>query len=86
MDIFIGNLPLNMDKHTLIEFFEPFGEVTNSRIIVDKFSGISRGFGFVDMPNNKEAFEAIKANNGKEIQGNKIIVESSLQPPRGRNI
>ena len=82
MEIFVGNLPLQMDRDQLGDLFRPYGDVSAVRVIVDKFSGLSRGFGFVHMPNDGEAIEGIKALNGHEIQGNRLQVEASQTPPR----
>jgi RNA recognition motif-containing protein len=77
MEIFVGNLPGQMDREQLAELFRPYGEVSVARVIVDKFSGLSRGFGFVHMPDDDQAMEGIRALNGREVQGNRIQVEES---------
>jgi len=82
MEIFVGNLPLQVDRDQLRDLFRPYGDVSEARVVVDKFSGLSRGFGFVHMPNNGEAIEGINALNGHEIQGNRLQVEASRTPPR----
>lgn len=82
MEIFIGSLPRNIDRDQLRDLFQQFGVVSNTRVIVDKFSGISRGFGFVHMPNDDEAIAGIEALNGHEIQGNRLQVEQARTPPR----
>jgi len=79
MDIFVGSLPFRLSEDDLRGEFEAFGEVTSARIITDKFSGKSKGFGFVDMPNSNEAEEAIEALNGKEILGRPIVVNEARE-------
>ena len=82
MEIFVGNLPLQMDRDQLRDLFRSYGDVSEARVIVDKFSGLSRGFGFVYMPNNGEAIQGINDLNGHRIQGNRLQVEASRTPPR----
>ncbi|NOY39344.1 MAG: RNA-binding protein [Nitrospirae bacterium] len=81
MNIYVGNLPYNVSEDELKELFSEFGEVSTVNIITDKFSGQSKGFGFVEMPNDSEADEAIKALDGKEIKGRNIKVNQAK--PRG---
>ena len=64
MNIFVGSLPFSLEESELQEFFEEYGEVTSAKIITDKFSGRSKGFGFVEMPNDEEARRAIDELNG----------------------
>lgn len=59
------------------DLFEGFGQVTTAKIVTDKFTGSSRGFGFIEMPNNDEAQRAIAELNGKEFEGRKIVVNES---------
>ncbi len=82
MELFVGNLPPQMGRMELKEIFEGHGDVSAVRLIVDKFSGISRGFAFVNMPNDDEAITAIKTLDGQEFQGSKLRVEPSWTPPR----
>ncbi|OFY48866.1 MAG: RNA-binding protein [Bacteroidetes bacterium GWF2_41_31] len=79
MDIFVGSLPFRLSEDELRGYFESFGEVTSARIITDKFSGKSKGFGFVEMPNSNEAEEAIESLNGKEILGRPIVVNEARE-------
>lgn len=74
MNMYIGNLSYNVTEDDLKDLFSEFGEVVNVNIIKDKFSGQSKGFGFVEMPNNSEADKAIKALNGNELKGRNIKV------------
>lgn len=74
MNIYIGNLANQITEDDLKNMFEEFGEVESVKIIKDRFSGRSKGFGFIEMPSNSEADKAIKALNGKivEKQGIKV--------------
>ena len=77
MNIYLGNLSYSATENTLRELFEGFGQVTTTKIITDKFTGSSRGFGFVEMPNEDEAQKAIAELNGKDFQGRKMVVNES---------
>jgi RNA recognition motif-containing protein len=69
MNIYVGNLPNSVNENDLREVFQAFGEVSTAAVIKDKFSGESRGFGFVEMPNKIEAEKAISMTNGKDLRG-----------------
>ncbi len=77
MNIYVGNLSHAVTEDDLREAFAAYGEVTSAKVITDKFSGMSRGFGFVEMPNNSEADTAIKALNGEELKGNKLKISEA---------
>lgn len=79
MNMYIGNLPRNVNEDELKAMFSEFGEVISVNIIKDRFSGQSKGFGFVDMPNNSEADKAIKALNGSQLKGRDIKVNQAKQ-------
>ena len=79
MNIYVGSLNFKMTEADLKEKFEEYGEVTSAKIIIDKYSGKSKGFGFVEMPNEAEAKKAIEELNGSDIQGRKIIVNESIE-------
>ncbi len=79
MNIYVGSLNFKMTEADLKEKFEEYGEVTSAKIIIDKYSGKSKGFGFVEMPNEAEAKKAIEELNGADIQGRKIIVNESIE-------
>ncbi|MEC4684891.1 MAG: RNA-binding protein [Nitrospirota bacterium] len=81
MNIYVGNLPYDVTEDELKALFSEFGEVSTVNIITDKFSGQSKGFGFVEMPNDSEADEAIKALDGRELKGRNIKVNQAK--PRG---
>ena len=74
MKIFIKNLPLQVEEAELREVFGDFGQVSSLRIITDRETRQSRGFGFVEMPNEAEAKEAIRNMNGGDYYGNRIFV------------
>ncbi len=74
-----------MSEAELKEVFEEYGEVTSAKIIIDKYSGKSKGFGFVEMPNDAEAKKAIEELNGAEVSGRNIIVNESIERPERRN-
>lgn len=77
MNIYVGNLPYSATENSLRDLFEGYGAVTTAKIVTDKFTGSSRGFGFVEMPNNDEAQRAITELNGKDFEGRKIVVNES---------
>jgi RNA recognition motif-containing protein len=77
MNIYVGNLSYDATDVMIREAFESFGEVTSARVIKDKYSGQSRGFGFVEMPAQSQAQTAIKSLNGKEILGKQISVNEA---------
>ena len=74
MNIYVGNFTFQMTENDLRQMFEPFGLVESIKIIKDRFNGRSKGFGFVEMPNNSEADKAIKALNGNMINKKPIKV------------
>ncbi len=82
MDIYVGNLSYETDDQQLRDIFSQYGNVASARVIMDKFSGRSRGFGFVEMPDNGEANEAINALNEQEFMGRNLRVNESQPKPR----
>lgn len=81
--LYVGNLPYSTNDESLKELFAAAGEVTEAKVITDKFSGRSKGFGFVTMKDNETADKATKELDGKEIDGRKIKV-SIARPMRER--
>ncbi|MEM7019721.1 MAG: RNA-binding protein [Pseudomonadota bacterium] len=81
MNIYVGNLPYSTTDDDLTELFAEYGEISSVNIISDKFSGQSKGFGFVEMPVQSEAEEAIKALDGSAMKGRNIKVNQAR--PRG---
>lgn len=77
MNIYVGNLPREATDDDLKQAFEAFGKVMSVNIIKDKFSGESRGFGFVEMPKRTEAEAAIAGLNGKDLKGQTISVNEA---------
>jgi RNA-binding proteins (RRM domain) len=84
MNIYVGNLPREVTETDLRETFEAFGQVTSVTIIKDKFSGVSRGFGFVEMPTSDEAQAAITGMNEKELKGRALRVNVARPRSEGR--
>lgn len=82
MNIFVGNLSYKMTSEGLTVLFSPHGQVSSARIINDKMSGRSKGFGFVEMPDNEEALKAIAAIHETEVMGRKIIASEARAPQR----
>lgn len=86
MNIYVGNLPYSTDRDELRAVFEQYGEVSSARVVADRETGRSRGYGFVEMPNAEQAQAAIEALNGKEIGGRKAVVNEARpreeRPPR----
>ena len=84
MNIYVGNLSFDESDETLETAFAPHGEVQSARVITDRYSGRSRGFGFVEMPNQDEAEAAIAALNGTELNGRMLTVNESRPREGGR--
>jgi RNA recognition motif-containing protein len=74
MNIYIGNLSYKTTEDALKTMFAEFGEIESVKLIKDRFSGRTKGYGFIEMPSNSEADQAIKALNGNRIDGNHIKV------------
>jgi RNA recognition motif-containing protein len=77
MNIYVGNLARGASSDDLSEAFEAFGEVESAHVVKDRFTGESRGFGFVEMPSKEEAQEAIDNLNGKELMGQELKVSEA---------
>ena len=77
MNIYVGNLSYDVSEEDLQKAFEAFGQVSAVNVIKDKFTGRSRGFGFVEMAVESEAQSAIGGLNGKELKGRKISVNEA---------
>jgi RNA recognition motif-containing protein len=86
MNIYVGNLPYNLSDDELRDAFAGFGEVSSATIIMDKMTGRSKGFGFVEMPGQDEAEAAIKALDGSDLKGRNLKVNEARpredRPPR----
>ncbi len=83
MDIYVGNLPYQAADEDLNQLFSQHGTVSSARVITDRFTGDSKGFGFVDMPDKTEAMAAISATNDAEFMGRKLRVNESQPKPQG---
>ena len=87
MNIYVGNLPYSVTDADLRETFAQFGDVSTVQLISDRFTGESKGFGFVEMTNNSQADAAIKGLNGSAMKGRNITVNQakpkSDRPARG---
>ncbi|MCU7933994.1 MAG: RNA-binding protein [Candidatus Thiodiazotropha sp. (ex Dulcina madagascariensis)] len=77
MNIYVGNLPWSVKDDELRQMFAEYGDVSNANVIMDKFSGRSRGFGFVEMPDSGDAESAIKSLNEKEVSGRNLRVNEA---------
>lgn len=84
MNIYISNLSFGVNDADLKDLFKEYGEVSSSKVIIDKFTGKSRGFGFVEMPNAAEAKEAIQSLNEAEYDG-KVITVNEAKPRTDRS-
>jgi RNA recognition motif-containing protein len=77
MNLYVGNLPYRMTEDQLRQEFEQYGQVTSCTIIMDKATGQSKGFGFLEMPSREEAEAAITGLNGREVQGRRLNVNEA---------
>jgi RNA recognition motif-containing protein len=77
VNIYVGNLSYQATDDDLREAFEQFGQVSSAQVIKDKFTGRSRGFGFVEMPNNDEGQKAIEGVNNQDIAGRAVRVNEA---------
>jgi RNA recognition motif-containing protein len=86
MKIYVGNLSPDVTDDDLRQAFEAFGQVESANVIMDKFSGESKGFGFVEIPSKEEATAAIAGMNGKDLKGKAVNVNEArprVDRPRG---
>ena len=77
MNVYVGNLLREATEADLRHAFEAFGQVTSVKIITDRYTGDSRGFGFVEMPNHQEAKSAVSGLNGKDLKGRTLKVNEA---------
>jgi RNA recognition motif-containing protein len=93
MNIYVGNLHYEINEDFLKTVFEEYGVVESAKIIIDKYSGKSKGFGFIEMPNEEEGLKAVEALDGKEIKGRNLKVNQAREksetnfkkPPRHKS-
>lgn len=83
MNIYVGNLSWGLKDQDLANLFAPFGEVTSAKIVTDKFTQRSKGFGFVEMASDEEAQAAIAQLNGTEVEGRSLVVNESRPKQEG---
>jgi RNA recognition motif-containing protein len=81
--LFVGGLPFSVDDQELQEMFEAYGTVASAKIIMDRETGKSRGFGFVEFPTDSDGEAAIKALNGGSLEGRTLTVKLAEDKPRG---
>lgn len=84
MNMYVGNLSFDINDEELRAAFEAFGQVASATVIKDKYSGESRGFGFVEMPSQEEAKAAIESLNGQELKGRKLNIGEARPRSEGR--
>ena len=84
MNIYVGNLSYDVTDEDLRESFGAFGQVESATVIKDKFTGESRGFGFVEMPSRSEAQSAIEGLDGKDLKGRTVRVNEARPRAEGR--
>lgn len=77
MRIYVGNLPFSMDDGALQNLFESHGQVESAKVVTDRDTGRSRGFGFVEMPDDAQARKAIESINGSEVGGRTLTVNEA---------
>lgn len=82
MKLFVAGLPNDFDDVDLKEMFELYGDVSSAKLVMDRATGKSKCFGFVDMPNKNEALETIEALDGAGIKGKQIVVKEAEDKPR----
>src|SRR6185369_9434648 len=83
INIYVGNLSWGLKDQDLANLFAPFGEVSSAKIVTDKFTQRSKGFGFVEMANDEEAQAAIAQLNGTEVEGRSLVVNESRPKQEG---
>src|SRR6185503_10352139 len=83
MNLYVGNLPYRMTEDALRQEFEQYGQVASCTIIMDKATGQSKGFGFLEMPVAEEAQAAITGLNGREVQGRRLNVNEARPRENG---
>ena len=83
MNIYVGNLSWNLKDQDLANLFTPYGEVASAKIVMDKFTQRSKGFGFVEMANDEHAQAAIAQLNGSEVDGRNLVVNESRPKEEG---
>ena len=83
MNLYVGNLPYSLSESELADLFNPYGEVLSAKVITDRVTGQSRGFGFVEMASRAEGEEAVNALNGTEVNRRQLRVNEAKPRPQG---
>lgn len=83
MNIFVAKLNYDTDEDTLRSSFEEYGTVDSAKVVMDKFTGRSKGFGFVEMPDDNQAMAAINGLNDTELDGRTIVVKKAEPKAEG---
>ena len=86
MNIYVGNLPFSVRDNELSELFSEYGEVKSANVIMDRSSGLSKGYGFVEMDDKNSAEEAIQYLNGKEVKGRELRVNERASETRQKKV
>lgn len=84
MKLYVGNLPFSHNDDALQQLFTPYGEVVSARVITDRESGRSRGFGFVEMSSQDEAKQAMQAMNSASVDGRSLVVNEAREKGAAR--
>lgn len=77
MNLYVSNLMSSLRDEDLHEIFSPFGRVESCKVIIDRYTGVSRGFGFVEMPERQQALDAMRELEGKDVEGRQISVSEA---------
>ena len=85
MNIFVGNLNYGLKEEELAQLFSKYGEVSSAKIIKDKMTGRSKGFGFIEMPDDSQANAAIQELNGSDVKGRELKATQALPPKQKEN-
>ena len=85
MKLFIGSLPYNITENELLDLFSEYGDVVNAKLVVDHFSGRSKGFGFVEMATRSEGHKAMENLNGKEYKHQRLVCNEAKQLKKKKN-
>jgi cold-inducible RNA-binding protein len=83
MNLFVAGLPFSVSDQELKEIFEEYGEVSSAKVILDRETGKSRGFGFVDMPGKEDSEKALKALDGADLEGRTLAVKVAEERKSG---
>ena len=84
LKIYVGNLPYSSTDQDLMDLFAQHGNVASANVVTDRYTGRSRGFGFVEMASTEDAQKAIEALNGSDFQGRNLVVNEARPKEKGR--